>query len=46
MNVNARTVPLTPGMSVSIEITTGSRRILEYLFSPVVETFSESMKER
>ncbi len=44
---------MTPGgsflmsrMTVNIEIATGSRRILEYLFSPLVETASEAFKER
>ena len=39
-------VPLTPGMAVSVEIKTGSRRILEYLFSPLTEVTSDSMRER
>jgi membrane fusion protein, hemolysin D len=38
--------PLSPGMAVTVEIKTGSRRILEYVFSPLVETASTSMKER
>jgi hemolysin D len=46
MNVDGETLPLTPGMTVSVEIATGSRRILEYLFSPLVEVASEAMKER
>ncbi len=33
-------------MSVTVEIATGSRRILEYVFSPLVETASDAMKER
>lgn len=39
-------VPLSPGMAVKVEIKTGSRRILEYVFSPLVEIASEAMKER
>ena len=46
MNVDGQTRPLTPGMAVSVEIATGNRRILEYIFSPLVETASEAMKER
>jgi hemolysin D len=38
--------PLSPGMAVTVEIKTGSRRILEYVFSPLVETASKAMKER
>jgi len=38
--------PLSPGMAVTVEIKTGSRRILEYIFSPLIVTVSKSMKER
>jgi hemolysin D len=46
MSVDGQTIPLTPGMAVSVEIATGNRRILEYIFSPLVETASQAMKER
>ncbi len=46
MDVDGATVPLKPGMTVTVEIATGSRRILEYLFSPLVETASKALKER
>jgi hemolysin D len=46
MLIDGSNVPLSPGMAVSVEIATGKRRILEYLFSPLVETASEAMKER
>ncbi|MGO9392046.1 HlyD family type I secretion periplasmic adaptor subunit [Rhodoblastus sp.] len=46
MNIDGQSVPLTPGMAVSVEIATGSRRILEYVFSPLVQTASQAMKER
>jgi hemolysin D len=46
MNIDGQTVALTPGMAVSVEIATGNRRILEYIFSPLVETASQAMKER
>ncbi len=39
-------VPLGAGMTVSVEIKTGSRRILEYIFSPLVEISSQAMRER
>ena len=41
-----RRTPLSPGMTVTVEIATGNRRILEYLFSPLVETTADAMKER
>jgi hemolysin D len=46
MSVDGQTIALTPGMAVSVEIATGDRRILEYIFSPLVETTSQAMKER
>ena len=39
-------VPLSAGMAVTVEIKTGNRRILEYLFSPLLEVTNEAMKER
>jgi hemolysin D len=39
-------IPLASGMAVTVEIKTGSRRILEYLFSPLVEIAGKAMKER
>jgi len=46
IDVDGRAAPLTPGMAVTVEVRTGSRRILEYLFSPLVEVTSGAMKER
>lgn len=46
MMIDGRRIPLNPGMAVTVEIATGSRRILEYVFSPLVETASDAMKER
>ena len=39
-------IPLTPGMAVTAEIKTGKRRIIQYVFSPLVEITSRAMKER
>ncbi|MFC3267203.1 HlyD family type I secretion periplasmic adaptor subunit [Camelimonas abortus] len=44
--VEGRRVPLSPGMAVTVEITTGRRRILEYLFAPAAQALSEAMRER
>ena len=46
MKIDGRDEQLTPGMSVSIEIKTGSRRIISYLLSPLEKNFKESMQER
>ena len=39
-------VNLSPGMAVTTEIKTGSRRIISYLLSPLVKYMHESMRER
>jgi hemolysin D len=37
---------LTSGMAVTVELKTGSRRLIEYLFSPLVEVASRAARER
>ncbi len=39
-------IQLKPGMSVTAEIKTGKRRVIEYLLSPVMKYLNESMRER
>lgn len=46
MRINDGTIPLTPGMTVSVEIKTDSRRVIDYLLSPLARVASEAMKER
>lgn len=46
IDVEGRSVPLGAGMAVTVEIKTGTRRILSYLLSPLVQVISTSMKER
>ncbi|RFB99338.1 secretion protein HylD [Rhizobium leguminosarum bv. trifolii] len=46
IDIEGTRVPLSPGMSVTVEVKTGSRRILEYLYSPLAEIASEAMQER
>jgi len=46
MTIDGHQVPLTPGMSVSIEIKTGSRRIIEYFLSPLIQHAHESFNQR
>ena len=38
--------PLTSGMAVTVELKTGARRLIEYIFSPLVEVASRAMRER
>jgi hemolysin D len=46
MLVDDRHVNLTPGMAVTVEIKTGSRRIISYLLSPLLRYGHESLRER
>ena len=39
-------VPLVPGMAVTVEIKTGTRRILSFLFSPILQVATTAMRER
>ena len=38
--------PVTSGMATTVELKTGSRRLIEYLFSPLVGVASRAMRER
>lgn len=44
--VNGQPVSLTPGMTVTAEIRTGSRRMIEYLISPLLRYRQEALRER
>lgn len=46
MNIDGSTVRLTPGMTVSAEIKTDSRRVIDYLLSPLAKVASEAFRER
>jgi hemolysin D len=46
MQVEDRLVNLSPGMAVTVEIKTGSRRIISYLLSPVIKYKQEMLRER
>ncbi|MGE3551030.1 MAG: HlyD family type I secretion periplasmic adaptor subunit [Geobacter sp.] len=46
MQVNGRSVALSAGMAVNVEIKTGDRRIIEYVLSPVLRHKRESLNER
>jgi hemolysin D len=46
MQVDEKLVNLSPGMAVTVEIKTGSRRIISYLLSPVLRYKQESLRER
>jgi hemolysin D len=46
MQVENKTVNLSPGMAVTVEIKTGQRRVIEYFLSPLIEHVGESLRER
>jgi hemolysin D len=46
MQIDDRMVNLSPGMAVTVEIKTGSRRILSYVLSPLLRYRQEVLRER
>jgi hemolysin D len=46
MQVEDKQVKLGPGMAVTVEIKTGTRRIISYLLSPLARHQQESLRER
>lgn len=43
---NGQRLPIMPGMICDVEIITGSKSILAYLFKPVLRAFDEALTER
>ena len=46
LDVDGRPVGLTPGMSSTVDIKTGTRRVIEYVLSPLIQHGQESLHER
>ncbi len=46
LNVDGVNVAITPGMSLSVEIKTGRRTIIDYLLSPIRKHTDEALRER
>ena len=46
MQVDGKTINLSPGMAVTVEIKTGKRRLIEYFLSPLLQYREESLRER
>ena len=46
IQVDGRPVNLSPGMAVTAEIKTGTRRLIEFFLSPLLKTGQESLRER
>lgn len=46
MAVDGKTMPLSAGMSVNAEVKTGTRRVIEYVLSPLMQHQREALHER
>ncbi len=46
MKTDNAIIPLAPGMTVSVEIKTDSRSVIDYLLSPLAKIASEAVRER
>lgn len=46
IRVGDRLVSLTPGMAVTVEVKTGTRRLIEFVLSPLLRYRSEGLRER
>ena len=44
--MDGKEVSIAPGMSVSAEVKTGNRRIIEFFLEPIVKYAEESLKLR
>ena len=46
IRVENKIVRLSPGMAVTVEVKTGTRRVIEYFLSPLIQVTSEGLRER
>lgn len=46
IDIDGKSIRLSPGMNLSAEIKTGKRRIIEFLYSPLQKAARESLRER
>lgn len=46
MDIDGKPIRLGPGMALAAEIKTGRRRVIEFLWSPVVQRWTQSGRER
>jgi multidrug efflux pump subunit AcrA (membrane-fusion protein) len=46
MQIDKREMNLTPGMSVTVEVKTGTRRVIEFFLAPLLRYKQESIRER
>ena len=46
IQVENKTVNLSPGMAVTVEVKTAQRRVIEYFLTPLLQCKDESLRER
>ena len=46
MQVEDKSVNLSPGMAVTVEIKTEERRLIEYFLAPLIRYREEALRER
>ena len=46
IQVGEKPINLSTGMAVTVEVKTGERRLIEYIFSQLMQYVSESIRER
>lgn len=46
MKIGSRWITMTPGMSVTADVTTGKRRVISYFLGPLIQNTQESLHER
>ncbi|EJT04961.1 HlyD family type I secretion periplasmic adaptor subunit [Rhizobium sp. CCGE 510] len=46
IQVDGQPIRLASGMTASVDIVTGERRLISYFFSPLIKTFQDSLHER
>jgi hemolysin D len=46
MTIDGKSVPLFPGMTVMVDIHTGTRRVLDFLLAPLLRYTTENLRER
>jgi len=46
MEVEGKPIPLTPGMTATVEVKTGERRVIEFLLTPLLRYREEAFRER
>jgi hemolysin D len=46
ISIDGKSIPLSAGMTVTVEVKTESRRAIDYLLSPLIDIQSTAMRER